>query len=77
MGLYTITPKKLTLLFPDIGLPQLSLAWKLHKTLGALWIEKAREIYSLQGSKETGTLTGYKNRQVIEALMPKLASLSH
>jgi DNA helicase HerA-like ATPase len=77
VGLYTITPKKLTLLFPDIGLPQLRLAWKLYKTLGALWIEKAREIYSLQGSKEIGTLTGYKNRQVIEALMLKLASLSH
>jgi DNA helicase HerA-like ATPase len=77
VGLYTITPKKLTLLFPDIGLPQLRLAWKLYKTLGALWIEKVREIYSLQGSKEIGTLTGYKNRQVIEALMLKLSSLSH
>jgi len=77
VGLYTITPKKLTMLFPDIGLPQLRLAWKLYRTLGALWIEKAREIYSLQGSKEIGALTGYKNRQVIEALMLKLASLSH
>ena len=77
VGLYTITPKKLTLLFPDIGLPQLRLAWKLYKTLGALWIEKVHEIYSLQGSKEIGTLTGYKNRQVIEALMLKLSSLSH
>jgi len=77
VGLYTITPKKLTMLFSDIGLPQLRLAWKLYKTLGALWIEKAREIYSLQGSKEIGTLTGYKNRQVIEALMLKLTSLSH
>ncbi len=77
VGLYTITPKKLTMLFPDIGLPQLRLAWKLYKTLGALWIERARELYSLQGSKEIGTLAGYKNRQVIEALMLKLVSLSH
>jgi DNA helicase HerA-like ATPase len=77
VGLYTVTPRKLTMLFPDIGLPQLRLAWKLYKTLGAPWIEKAREIYSSQGSKEIGTLTGYKNRQVIEALMLKLASLSH
>jgi hypothetical protein len=77
VGLYTVTPKKLTMLFPDIGLPQLRLAWKLYKTSGALWIEKAREIYRLQGSKEIGNLTGYKNRQVIEALMLKLTSLSH
>jgi DNA helicase HerA-like ATPase len=77
VGLYTVTPRKLTMLFPDIGLPQLRLAWKLYKTLGAPWIEKARGIYSSQGSKEIGTLTGYKNRQVIEALMLKLASLSH
>jgi len=77
VGLYTITPEKLLTLFPDIGLPQFRLARKLHKKLGKVWIEEAREAYGAEGHAGVGRLADYKMKHVIEALMLKLSSLSH
>lgn len=77
VGLYTITPEKLIILFPDIGLPQFRLARKLYKKLGKGWIEETREVYGAEGYAGVGRLGDYKMKHVIEALMLKLSSLSH
>lgn len=76
IGVYTIPPKKLQTLFPDIGLPQLRVAQKLHTTLGERWIELAREEYTNEGYTGVGKIINYRNKSPIEALMLKLASLS-
>ncbi|MEM2147573.1 MAG: ATP-binding protein [Candidatus Bathyarchaeia archaeon] len=76
VGLYTITPDKLAMLFPDIGSPQKRLAKKLYEKLGKAWIEKTRESYILEGHAGVGRLANYKMKHVIEALMLKLSSLS-
>jgi DNA helicase HerA-like ATPase len=76
VGLYTVTPEKLITLFPDIGLPQFRLARKLHRKLGKVWIEEAREAYGTEGHTGVGRLADYKMKHVIEALMLKLSSLS-
>jgi DNA helicase HerA-like ATPase len=76
VGLYTITPGKLTTMFPDIGYPQLRLARKLYEKLGKTWIEKVREVYGAEGYAGVGRLADYKMKHVIEALMLKLSSLS-
>lgn len=76
IGLYTITPSKLAMMFPDIGYPQRRLAKKLYSKLGKVWIEKAREAYSAEGYAGVGHLADYKMKHVIEALMLKLSSLS-
>ena len=72
VGLHTLTPGKLDILFPDIQQPQKRIAWELYKHLGAAWIEKARESYRLSGGIE---LKG--NKSAVEALMQKLSSLPH
>jgi DNA helicase HerA-like ATPase len=72
VGLHTIPPGKLDILFPDIQQPQKRIAWELYKHLGAAWIEKARESYRLSGSVEMKA-----NKSAVEALMQKLASLPH
>ena len=72
VGLHTITPGKLDILFPDIQQPQKRIAWELYRHLGATWIEKARESYRLSGNVE---MKG--NKSAVEALMQKLASLPH
>jgi DNA helicase HerA-like ATPase len=72
VGLHTITPGKLDILFPDIQQPQKRIAWELYKRLGATWIEKARETYRLSGVVEMKA-----NKSAVEALMQKLASLPH
>ena len=77
VGLYTITPDKLLVLFPDIGLPQLRLARKLYRKIGKAWIEEAREAYGAEGHAGVGRIADYKMKHVIEALMLKLSSLSH
>lgn len=77
VGLYTITPDKLIVLFPDIGLPQLRLARKLYRKIGKAWIEEAREAYGAEGHAGVGRIADYKMKHVIEALMLKLSSLSH
>jgi len=71
IGLYTITPEKLDIFFPDIQPPQKRLAWTLYKQFGKAWIEKAREIYRAEGQ------IGVKaHKSAAEALMQKLLSLS-
>jgi DNA helicase HerA-like ATPase len=72
VGLQTLTPGKLDILFPDIQQPQKRIAWELYKHLGATWIERARESYRLNGSVELKA-----NKSAVEALMQKLASLPH
>lgn len=76
IGLYTIQPKKLQMLFPDIGLPQLRVAQKLHNVLGERWIEQAREEYANEGYMGIGKIINYRNKSAIEALMLKLTNLS-
>jgi DNA helicase HerA-like ATPase len=76
IGLHTITPEKLTTLFPDLGLPQFRLARKLHRKLGKAWIDEVREAYAAEGYSGVGRLGEYKMKHVIEALMLKLSSLS-
>jgi DNA helicase HerA-like ATPase len=70
VGLYTLTPSKLDILFPDIQPPQKRIAWELYKHLGASWIEKSRENYRLSGSVDLKA-----NKSAVEALMQKLVSL--
>jgi len=72
IGLHTISPGRLEVLFPDIQPPQKRLAWDLYRQLGAAWIEKARESHRLGG-----TIGQKANKSAIEALMQKLGSLSH
>jgi DNA helicase HerA-like ATPase len=70
VGLRTVTPGKLYMLFPDIQPPQRRLAWALYKHFGADWIEKARETY-----KDEGNPGVRAQKVVVEALMQKLSSL--
>jgi len=70
IGLHTITPAKLSTLFPDIQSPQRRLAWALYKHFGAEWIEKARELYRTEGNVSIRA-----QKVVVEALMQKLLSL--
>jgi len=70
VGLHTLTPGKLDILFPDIQLPQKRIAWELYKRLGSAWIEVSREAYRVTGNIE---LKG--NKSAVEALMQKLSSL--
>jgi DNA helicase HerA-like ATPase len=72
IGLHTITPGKLDVLFPDIQHPQKRIAWELYKHFGATWIEKSRESYRLSGNVELKA-----NKSAVEALMQKLVSLPH
>jgi len=72
-----VTPEKLHTLFPDIAPPQIRLARKLHRKLGKTWIEEARDVYSAEGHIGVGRLADYKMKNVIEALLLKLSSLSH
>ena len=70
VGLRTVTPAKLCMLFPDIQPPQRRLAWALYKHFGADWIEKARDTYRDEGN------TGVRAQKVVVgALMQKLNSL--
>jgi DNA helicase HerA-like ATPase len=70
VGLRTVTPAKLCMLFPDIQPPQRRLAWALYKHFGADWIEKARETYNAEGNPGVRA-----QKVVVEALMQKLSSL--
>jgi DNA helicase HerA-like ATPase len=70
VGLRTLTPSKLDILFPDIQPPQKRIAWELYRRLGATWIEKARENHRSSGSVEPRA-----NKSALEALMQKLGSL--
>ncbi len=72
VGLRTITPGKLDMLFPDIQQPQKRIAWELYKRLGAAWIEKARDTY-----RSSGVVEMKANKSAVEALMQKLLSLPH
>jgi hypothetical protein len=76
VGLYTIHPKKLSTLFPDITHHQVRVAKKLYERLGNTWIEQLQEAYSRDGYKGVAGLTDYKGKAVIDALMLKLSSLS-
>jgi DNA helicase HerA-like ATPase len=70
VGLRTVTPANLYMLFPDIQPPQRRLVWALYKHFGADWIVKAREAYH---SEETVGVRAQK--VVVDALMQKLSSL--
>ncbi|MCW4045545.1 MAG: ATP-binding protein [Candidatus Bathyarchaeota archaeon] len=72
IGLHTITPAKLDMLFPDIQPPQRRLAWELYRHFGAEWIDRARDIY-----RNEGNVTIRAQKVVTEALMQKLLSLPH
>jgi len=76
VGLYTIHPKKLSTLFPDITHHQVRVAKKLYNRLGSTWIEQLQEAYGRDGYKGVAGLTEYKGKAVIDALMLKLSSLS-
>ena len=76
VGLYTIHPRKLSTLFPDITHHQVRVAQKLYNRLGSTWIEKSREAYGRDGYKGVAGFTDYKSKAVIDALMLKLSSLS-
>jgi len=76
VGLYTIHPQKLPMLFPDVTHHQVRLAQKLYKRLGGTWIEQSQESYGREGYKGVAGLTDYKSKAVIDALMLKLSSLS-
>ena len=70
VGLRTVTPANLYMLFPDIQPPQRRLAWALYKHFGADWIEKVRETYHSEGN------VGVRAQKVVvEALLQKLSSL--
>ena len=71
VGLRTLTPAKLCMLFPDIQPPQRRLAWALYKHFGADWIERARETYRDEGNPGVRA-----QKVVVEALLQKLSSLS-
>jgi len=70
IGLHTITPEKLSTLFPEVQPPQRRLAWALYRQLGKEWIERALETYRTNG--QVGVRA---NKSATEALMQKLASL--
>jgi DNA helicase HerA-like ATPase len=70
VGLRTLTPAKLCMLFPDIQPPQRRLAWALYKHFGADWIERARETYRDEGNPSVRA-----QKIVVEALLQKLSSL--
>jgi len=70
VGLRTVTPAKLCMLFPDIQPPQRRLAWALYKYFGADWIEKARETYHAEGNPGVRA-----QKVVVDALMQKISSL--
>jgi DNA helicase HerA-like ATPase len=70
VGLHTLTPAKLCMLFPDIQPPQRRLAWALYKHFGADWIERARETYRAEGNPGVRA-----QKVVVEALLQKLSSL--
>lgn len=76
VGLRTLHPGKLSLFFPEIGLPQIRFAYRLYESLGKTWIEKALDAYGAEGYSGVGQLVGYKHKGVIEALMLKLSNLS-
>jgi DNA helicase HerA-like ATPase len=76
VGLYTIHPQKLSMLFPDITHHQVRVAKKLYNKLGSTWIEQLQEAYGRDGYKGVAELTDYKGKSVIDALMLKLSSLS-
>jgi DNA helicase HerA-like ATPase len=76
VGLYTIHPQKLPMLFPDVTHHQVRLAQKLYNRLGGTWIEQLQEAYGREGYKGVAGLTDYKSKAVIDALMLKLSSLS-
>ncbi len=70
VGLRTLTPGVLDILFPDIQPPQRRIAWDFYRRLGATWIEKARENHRSIGSTEPRA-----NKSALDALMQKLGSL--
>lgn len=76
VGLYTIRPEKLHLLFPEIGAPQIKIAQKLYNSFGERWIENAKTVYTNDGYKGVGKVINYEHKSVIEALMLKLMTLS-
>jgi hypothetical protein len=72
IGLHTIKPDKLGVLFSDISYPQKRFAWILHKKYGDKWIKEAVEAYETSGN--VGIRGGHK--EAVGALMQKLSSLS-
>lgn len=76
VGLHTLHPKKLSLLFPEIGGPQLRVAQKLYGSYGERWIEQAKEAFANEGLQGVSKAINYRQRSVVEALMLKLLSLS-
>lgn len=69
VGLHTITPRKLDILFPDIQPPQRRIAWQLYKQFGASWIEASRDNYQSNANFLKA------NKSALEALIQKLISL--
>jgi len=70
IGLYTIKPEKLGILFSDISLPQKRLARALYNKHGARWIKQALKTFE-EGEKFD--VKGHK--EAVGALMQKLSSL--
>ena len=75
IGLKSLTPGKLQIIFPELGFPQSKLAQKLYDRLGENWIAEALEVYSRDGYTGIKNLAGYGHKGVIDALMLKLSNL--
>jgi len=76
VGLGSIHPSKLQIIFPELGLAQARLAKKLFNEFGKNWVQEALERYSYEGYEGIKKAVGYGHKGVIEALMLKLSSLA-
>ena len=76
IGLYTLHPRKLRTIFPEIGKPQIRVARRLYEKLGSSWIEESLADYRAEGYVGVGKIINYKAKSVIEALMSRLSDLS-
>ena len=70
VGLRTIRPEKLSILFSDLSYPQRRFAQALYKQYGETWIESALKIYE-EGEK----FKTKADKKASAALMQKLSSL--
>ncbi|MCD6242416.1 ATP-binding protein [Candidatus Bathyarchaeota archaeon] len=76
IGLNSLTPGKLQIIFPELGFPQSRLAQSLYSKLGESWIVDAVETYTQEGYSGIKKLAGYGHKGVIDALMLKLSNLA-
>lgn len=77
IGLYSLYPSNLRLIFSDVSFPQVRLAERLFQKFGESWINQSINAYEEGGSKNIKKLLVHGARpDVINALMQKLCSPS-